>query len=191
MNAPLGKSDFSPIGESQSSVLGRPTVYNPSLCATAIDYLAKNHSLTAFAYMIRVPPRTVRDWQQRYPEFRDAVEIGRAGRVAHLEKKLDSSKLTGPVMQAAWNTLKNVAPDEYKDKVTIESENSSDKAVNELAQAFKEVLEQSSSKLEQSRAMIAQANRPQVIEAEFSEVESAAVDFDAVDNPHTDNSHTD
>ena len=57
---------------------GRPTKYSPELGAKIASAMSTGLSLEAAAASCGVGPRTVFDWQRRYPEFLQSVEDGRA-----------------------------------------------------------------------------------------------------------------
>lgn len=180
-NESTPKSAPKSLPESIKATLGRSSEYQPEYCDTAITYLAKGHGLTALAYHIRVAPQTIRNWIKAYPEFAEAVEIGRAGRVERIEDNLNKTgkALTGPMVQAGWKVLTNIAPDEYRDKVTIESESglTSQKALEEMREEFRALTHGAAKQLVDNRALTAAS----VIDAEFEEVVSMQPD-----NPHTD-----
>jgi hypothetical protein len=170
------------LPESIKSTLGRKPEYIPEYCDSVIVFMAKGHSLTAFAHSIRVAPQTVRNWVKAYPEFADAVDIGRAGRVQLEEERLNRNgkALTGPILGAAWRVLTNIAPDEYRDKVTIDSgQGTTQEALSQMREEFRGIVQQVAGSLTHNKALAASS----VIEAEFSEVESIQPD-----NQHTDDS---
>lgn len=181
--APESDSSESPksLPESIKATLGRKPEYIPDYCDMVIVYMAKGHSLTAFAHSIRINPQTVRNWVKAYPEFADAVEIGRAGRVDLEESRMNKNgkSLTGPMLGAAWKVLTNIAPDEYRDKVTIESESglTSQKALEDMREEFRALTHGAAKQLTDNRALTAAS----VIDAEFEEVVSMQPD-----DPHTD-----
>jgi hypothetical protein len=162
--------DAVPVEIQTLNLGGRKTDYDPAFCDAVINFMSRNHSLTAFSYLIKVAPNTVRNWTKQFPEFGEAVEIGRAARVLALEKKMNNAKISGPAAKIAWDMAKNVAPDEYRDKVIIESESHGSKAIEELAESFRAVLAASGGKLGGSRAQIAKA---QIIDADFESIPSA------------------
>ena len=57
---------------------GRPTKYLPELGAMIASAMSTGLSLEAAAASCGIGPRTVFDWQRRYPEFLQAIETGRA-----------------------------------------------------------------------------------------------------------------
>ena len=57
---------------------GRPSKYLLELGMEIADTMAQGLSLEAAAASCGIGPRTVFDWQRRYPEFLQSVEDGRA-----------------------------------------------------------------------------------------------------------------
>lgn len=66
---------------------GRPLLYKPEYCQQIIDAMSEGKSMTAFAGEIRVHRMTLNDWIERYPEFREAVNIGKAACAAWWEER--------------------------------------------------------------------------------------------------------
>lgn len=71
---------------------GRPSLFDPAYCDMVIEHMAKGHSLTSFAGVISVDPRTVTRWasesdEQSKPDFCHAVKVGRAKAVTVWEEK--------------------------------------------------------------------------------------------------------
>jgi hypothetical protein len=93
---------------------GRPTDYRPEYCALVIEYMAQGYSLTAFAGTIRQARDTMYAWIRAHREFSDAVNRGRAARVAWLETKLLTARRGGEVAASIF-ALKNADPVEWKE----------------------------------------------------------------------------
>lgn len=93
---------------------GRPTDYRPEYAELVIEAMAEGISLTAFAGMIRVAPKTVYEWIKAHSEFSNAVARARGCRVLWLERKLLRSR-KGAETTAAIFALKNACPDEWRD----------------------------------------------------------------------------
>jgi Homeodomain-like domain-containing protein len=102
-------------------IFGRPTVYDPSFSAEAIRFMSQGYSVTALAGHLLVSKETVYQWINRYPDFADAVNIGRSARVSALENKLLSTKM-GVGVTAAIFALKNADPDEWKDLYNVQND---------------------------------------------------------------------
>jgi len=98
---------------------GQPTKYLETYCIEVVDFLAGGHSLTAFAGHIGVNPDTIHEWQNKHPEFSDAIKRGRSKAVLWWEKKLMDCKQGGEVAAAIFG-LKNRARDEWRDKIDHE-----------------------------------------------------------------------
>ena len=90
-------------------VFGRPTLYRPEYCQRAIDYMGQGYSVTALAGHLGMSKDAIYDWINLYPDFRHAVNMGRAARVAALEAKLLSTS-QGVGVTAAIFALKNATP---------------------------------------------------------------------------------
>lgn len=97
---------------------GRPTDYRPEYCETVLEYMGKGYSKTATAGKIGVSRQTLLAWEGQFPEFLVAVKRGEAMRTAKLEEDLLSAE-TGPQVTSRIFALKNAAPDEWRDKVTV------------------------------------------------------------------------
>jgi DNA-binding XRE family transcriptional regulator len=95
---------------------GRPTLYDPSYCDAAVEFMAQGYSKTAFAGSIGVCRDTLTEWEKHHPEFSVAIKRGQAGRTFQLEKDLLIAR-DGPTVTSRIFALKNAAPDEWKDKV--------------------------------------------------------------------------
>lgn len=55
---------------------GRPSKYHPALCDVAILFLAEGHSKHALAAICNVAYNTILDWEDKKPEFSEAVILG-------------------------------------------------------------------------------------------------------------------
>lgn len=92
--------------------------YTPEMCAKAIDLMADGFSVLAVAGVLGVGRRTVYDWIERHEEFAEAVELGQAKRCHFWEKKLKDAA-SGPEVTSCIFTLKNAAPEEWRDRVDV------------------------------------------------------------------------
>jgi hypothetical protein len=101
-------------------VTGRPSKYDPAYCDVAVDAMARGHSVTGTAGLLRVSKDTIYEWMLQHSEFSAAIKVGKACRVAMLEHKLLSTDM-GVGVTAAIFALKNADPDEYKDLFQQES----------------------------------------------------------------------
>src|SRR6476660_1459006 len=143
-------------------VFGRPTLYRPEYCQRAIEYMGQGFSLTALAGHLGMSKDAIYDWINLYPDFRHAVNMGRAARVAALETKLLSTS-QGVGVTAAIFALKNADPDEWQDRYYSETKVSV--SVEQMSDA--DLL-----------AIIAKADTPALIEAKPVE---AATDANGTD----------
>ena len=66
---------------------GRPTRYSREICDALVNAMATGLSLEAAAASIGISPRVVFDWQNRHPEFLQAVQEGRQQALLFWERK--------------------------------------------------------------------------------------------------------
>ena len=100
---------------------GRPSKYDPKYCAEVIEFLAKGHSVTAFAGSIRVSRSTVFNWADTNPEFLDALKVGQARATQFWEAILANVATSGKGnATAAIFGLKNRAPEDWRDRMVNE-----------------------------------------------------------------------
>jgi hypothetical protein len=59
--------------------VGRPSTYRPEICQQLIEAMAGGHSAEAGAAKIGISARSLCEWQQRHPEFMQAVHGPAAG----------------------------------------------------------------------------------------------------------------
>jgi hypothetical protein len=96
---------------------GRPSKYDSAYCEQVIAFLAKGHSVTAFAGSIGVARSTVFKWAEQIPEFSDALKVGQARATEFWEKILADVATTGKGnATAAIFGLKNRAHEDWADK---------------------------------------------------------------------------
>src|SRR5215471_7164651 len=93
---------------------GRPSTYRPEYCQAVVEFMAKGKSLSAFAGSIRRSRVQVYEWISLYPDFAEAVEVGRAARLVPWEDKLLSSEKSGEVAATIF-ALKNSDPEEWRE----------------------------------------------------------------------------
>ena len=101
-------------------VFGRPTLYRPEYCQRAIEFMGQGYSVTALAGHLGVTKNAVYEWMAAHRDFGDAINRGRAARVAALETKLLTTS-QGVGVTAAIFALKNADPDEWQDRYNTES----------------------------------------------------------------------
>lgn len=106
-------------------MIGRPTKYREAYCNEVIETMATGLSLTAFAGDIGVSRDTVNEWQHVYPEFSDAVKVGKAKRTLALERGMFAAD-NGPQVTARIFALKNADPDEWREKREVQHSGSID-----------------------------------------------------------------
>lgn len=98
---------------------GRPNTYNPDLAREVIELMATGLSLTAAMAELGYHRQTAYDWQDKYPEFSDAVKVGQAKRQLFLERRLLSADV-GPVVTSSIFALKNTGTGDWRDKQELE-----------------------------------------------------------------------
>jgi len=86
----------------------------------AIEFMGRGYSVTALAGHLGISKDAIYDWINLYPDFRHAINMGRAARVAALETKLLSTS-QGVGVTAAIFALKNADPDEWQDRYYTET----------------------------------------------------------------------
>lgn len=141
-------------------VFGRPTLYRPEYCQRAIDFMRQGYSVTALAGHLGVSKNAIYEWMAAHRDFGDAVNIGRAARVAALETKLLNTS-QGVGVTAAIFALKNADPDEWQDRYNTETEVSV--AIQHLSD-------------EQLLQIIATARSPVTVEAKPTVVEAKSTE---------------
>lgn len=82
--------------------------------------MATGLSLTAFAGEIGVARSTVNEWMDNYPEFSEAVKVGKAKRTLALESSMLKAE-NGPKVTARIFALKNADPEEWRDKKELDT----------------------------------------------------------------------
>lgn len=102
---------------------GRPSLYRPEYCQQAVDHMATGASIASFAGEIGVARRTITNWEREYPDFAEAVEIGKAKLAAWWEGQARNIATGGGGPGAASMcqfAMKNLAPEDWKDRSTHE-----------------------------------------------------------------------
>lgn len=102
---------------------GRPSKYDPRFCEEVEDLMRQGFSKTAAAGAIGVDRDTFLNWAKEHPEFFGAVKRGEAARTHKLETDLLLAP-DGPNVTSRIFALKNAAPDEWKDKQSVDHTNS-------------------------------------------------------------------
>ena len=106
---------------------GRPTTYDPKYCKAVIDHMAEGASLTSFAASVMCSRSTINEWMAANPEFSEAVKIGKALCATWWEKVSRTNAVEGGGNATLCIFgLKNMAPDEWREKQEIEHSGSID-----------------------------------------------------------------
>lgn len=98
---------------------GRPSTYNKALCNEVINLMAEGLSLTAAMAELGYHRQTAYDWQEKFPEFSDAVKVGQAKRQLFLERRLLSAEIS-PVVTSSIFALKNTGTGDWRDRQEVE-----------------------------------------------------------------------
>jgi hypothetical protein len=99
---------------------GRPSKYDPKYCEMVVDDMSKGMSLTAFAGLIGVDRSTIDTWREQFPDFRLACTKGQAVRTRYLEGGMLERDMPGPAVNARRFALANAAPEEWREKQSLE-----------------------------------------------------------------------
>lgn len=105
--------------------MGRPSEYKPEYCDQVKDFMRLGYSRMAAAGHIGVCYNTFRAWQAQYPGFMQAVNEGSAARLVFLETGLLEAA-SGPQVTSRIFALKNAAPEEWRDRVTVQGDRDAD-----------------------------------------------------------------
>jgi hypothetical protein len=68
--------------------VGKPTKYKEEYCEALINHMAQGFSYKSFAGVIRVHRSIMNDWEERYPEWEEAKDIGRSLSLLFAERLL-------------------------------------------------------------------------------------------------------
>ena len=93
---------------------GRPSAYRQEYCEQVIAFMAKGHSLAAFAGKIGHNQDTVYEWIATHPDFSDAVKRARAARLVPWEEKLMTATRSAEAACTIF-ALKNADPNEWRE----------------------------------------------------------------------------
>lgn len=118
--------------------VGRPTDYRPEYCEQVIATMREGISLTAFAGGIGVSRATINNWMEKYPQFLEAVNIGKASAAAWYN--LQAKRIVEEGGTSAQSTLiifglKNMDSESWKDKQEVEHSGSLDISTKEQRDA--------------------------------------------------------
>ena len=104
------------------AVMGAPIKYRPEMCQTAISYLGQGFSVTALAGKLDVTRETLYQWQDKFPDFSDAIRQGRAKGQASYEQIMRgqaNGKNKGNAASLAF-AMRNLYPADYMEKSTVD-----------------------------------------------------------------------
>lgn len=96
---------------------GRPSKYKPTYCDLVIEHMSEGASLTSFAAEIGVSRDTVSEWCAKHDEFSASVKIGKSKCAAWWEKigRKNAQSGDGNATLVIFG-LKNMAPDDWREK---------------------------------------------------------------------------
>ena len=98
--------------------------FEQRFCHEVIQYMKTGRSFKSFAGRIGISPTTLNKWAEENEDFAEAVEIGKAIALGTWED-IAMDQATGETKgQSSTLTfmMKNLFPEDYKDKVNIEQE---------------------------------------------------------------------
>lgn len=98
---------------------GRPSGYTDAMCREVVNLMAEGLSLTAAMAELGFHRQTAYDWQEKFPEFSDAVKIGQAKRQLFLERRLLKAEV-GPMVTSTIFALKNTGTGDWRDKQELD-----------------------------------------------------------------------
>jgi hypothetical protein len=98
---------------------GRPTDYTPELGEQILQLMSEGLSLAAAAGELDVHRQRIYEWEDRHPDFADAVKLARSKRQAFLERRLLRAA-EGPVVTSTIFALKNAGQGDWRDKQEVE-----------------------------------------------------------------------
>ena len=117
------------MSEQTKNPIGRPTKYKPEYCEQVVIAGKEGYSLTAFAGLIGVSRDTINEWMNTIPEFSVAAKEHKAVRAMWWETQLRKTGSEGGgngQVTACIFALKNVDPDEWRDRQEVKHDGSAD-----------------------------------------------------------------
>ncbi len=100
---------------------GRPSLYRPEYCEQIVAHMSDGSSATSFAASIGVCRETIAVWAAEHPEFFVSLKKGKAACASWWERvsRINASVGGGNAALCIFG-LKNMAPEEWKDKIEVE-----------------------------------------------------------------------
>ncbi len=68
--------------------MARPSKYDPKFATKLVTHCSNGYSFETFAHKIGVTDRTLRNWQQRFPDFAEAAERAKIAAMYFFEHQL-------------------------------------------------------------------------------------------------------
>lgn len=97
---------------------GRPIEYRPEFANEIVELMATGLSLTASMASLGFVRDTASDWAKRYPEFSDAIALGKGKRSLFLERRGIAAE-SGPAVTFAMKALANCNHEDFREKVEV------------------------------------------------------------------------
>ena len=98
--------------------MARPTKYKPEMCGAILAHLSEGFSLTSSCGKIEIHKDTAYEYAKKYPEFSDAISMGRSIGMALWEERLTIQAIQAPGNTAAIIfAMKNLYQDDWRDRV--------------------------------------------------------------------------
>ena len=106
----------------QTSQFGRPTTYKPEYCDSVIEHLSTGKSFEGWCGVNMVMPSTAYAWMKKYPDFLEAVKLGRLRGMNNCEDQLlghSNGDIKGNFNALQW-LMKNRFSEYWLDKIEKE-----------------------------------------------------------------------
>lgn len=120
---------------------GRPSKYKPAYCDLVIEHMADGASLTSFAAEIGVARSSINEWMEQHDEFSEAVKVGKAKCSSWWEKvgRKNAVEGGGNATLVIFG-LKNMSPDDWREKQEVEHSGKIETAENDPRQLSRAIL---------------------------------------------------
>jgi hypothetical protein len=112
---------YVPEGQGARNKGGRPTDYDPSMCALVEELGKAGKSRAQIAAALDVAIITTRDWETKHPEFSAAMSRARDYALAWWEEAGQAGMFMMGFNATAWSLqVRNRFPDDYRDRREVE-----------------------------------------------------------------------
>jgi len=82
--------------------MGAPTKYNSSFCQITIDLMDDGKSIYQVARHLRVSRQTLYTWMDKYPDFMDAIRVGKDWGQGYWEEEFQRMMYTREGQPQLW-----------------------------------------------------------------------------------------